>query len=452
MERRNDMWTTPETRLKFWHYDQINLKFSLNTLVRQPHSFDRINKLKFKPNDNVLFTCGEDGCFKSWQLLSSSSSISSNMNWIYSTCNGYRDMIPIDLDLIDLDNNNNNNCLLAVSFNHISTLWVFNEQDGVVFINDLIHSNLNDHVKQLKFLSKNNLLVLHNDYLNLWSINNNNNNNTSMKCINSIQINNNILVLNMILNPIDSSQAILFTTTTTTAKNNDKKDEDALKQIEIKLFDPNNNENMLEKVYSFNVYSNSKLHFICLKQQQQQTSDDDDDDENNLFNKINIYYCDNKGVLERVEYQNNNNNTDLNESMWINRKQMNKIIPKSNLTTIIDLHKSQQLKNENLIENEKNVNFEANLNKIENTPAYLLPKIGTFCYDLLKSMLNNYAKSSKEIEEEQEKKEINGNETNSEDEDDDEMNGLELNGKTDLITSNNFTPSTMRTITIKNHT
>ncbi len=123
MERRNDMWTTPETRLKFWHYDQINLKFSLNTLVRQPHSFDRINKLKFKPNDNVLFTCGEDGCFKSWQLLSSSSSISSNMNWIYSTCNGYRDMIPIDLDLIDLDENN---CLVAVSFNHINTLWVLN--------------------------------------------------------------------------------------------------------------------------------------------------------------------------------------------------------------------------------------------------------------------------------------------------------------------------------------
>jgi len=39
----------------------------------------------------------------------------------------------------------------------------------------------------------------------------------------------------------------------------------------------------------------------------------------------------------------------------------------------------------------------ANLNKIENTPAYLLPKIGTFCYDLLKSMLNNYAESSSKI-------------------------------------------------------
>jgi len=34
-----------------------------------------------------------------------------------------------------------------------------------------------------------------------------------MKCINSIQINNNNLVLNMTLNPVDSSQAILFTTT-----------------------------------------------------------------------------------------------------------------------------------------------------------------------------------------------------------------------------------------------
>jgi len=32
-------------------------------------------------------------------------------------------MIPIDLDLIDLDENN---CLVAVSFNHINTLWVLN--------------------------------------------------------------------------------------------------------------------------------------------------------------------------------------------------------------------------------------------------------------------------------------------------------------------------------------
>jgi len=84
---------------------------------------------------------------------------------ILKQCNGYREMIPIDLDLIDLDliDLDDNNCLVAVSFNHISTFWMFNEQDGVVFINDLIHSNLNDHVKQLMFLSKNNLLVLHND-------------------------------------------------------------------------------------------------------------------------------------------------------------------------------------------------------------------------------------------------------------------------------------------------
>ena len=43
-------------------------RFSLNTLVRYPHSFDKVNKINFKKNENLLFTCGNDGCFKSWIL------------------------------------------------------------------------------------------------------------------------------------------------------------------------------------------------------------------------------------------------------------------------------------------------------------------------------------------------------------------------------------------------
>jgi hypothetical protein len=44
-------------------------RFSLNTLVRYPHSFERVTKIMFRPNENVLFTCGNDGCFKSWTLV-----------------------------------------------------------------------------------------------------------------------------------------------------------------------------------------------------------------------------------------------------------------------------------------------------------------------------------------------------------------------------------------------
>jgi NET1-associated nuclear protein 1 (U3 small nucleolar RNA-associated protein 17) len=68
VERRDDSVTTPEIRLKFWMFDKVNNKFSLNTLVRYPHSFEKVNKLKFKPNENILFTCGNDACFKSWIL------------------------------------------------------------------------------------------------------------------------------------------------------------------------------------------------------------------------------------------------------------------------------------------------------------------------------------------------------------------------------------------------
>lgn len=38
-------------------------------MVRYPHSFEKVNKIKFKPNENILFSCGNDGCFKSWTLV-----------------------------------------------------------------------------------------------------------------------------------------------------------------------------------------------------------------------------------------------------------------------------------------------------------------------------------------------------------------------------------------------
>lgn len=68
VERRDDCVNTPETKLKFWLFDNASKKFMLNTLVRYPHSFDKVNKIKFKHSSNLLFTCGNDGCFKSWIL------------------------------------------------------------------------------------------------------------------------------------------------------------------------------------------------------------------------------------------------------------------------------------------------------------------------------------------------------------------------------------------------
>jgi hypothetical protein len=43
----------------------------LNTIVRYPHSYEKLNQIKFKPKENILVTCGSDSCFKSWALTES---------------------------------------------------------------------------------------------------------------------------------------------------------------------------------------------------------------------------------------------------------------------------------------------------------------------------------------------------------------------------------------------
>lgn len=87
--------------------------------------------------------------------------------------------------------------------------------------------------------------------------------------------------------------------------------------------------------------------------------------------------------------------TDLDDSMWQNRKLLKKNVLVNNLASIIDMHKSNTWNNTSLlIDSQTNERFESNLNKIESTPAYLLPKVGSFCSDLLRSMLHRLDESA----------------------------------------------------------
>jgi len=91
------------------------------------------------------------------------------------------------------------------------------------------------------------------------------------------------------------------------------------------------------------------------------------------------------GVSNNVDFI----ETDLDDAMWQNRKQLKQNAPVNSLASIIDMHKSNTWNNKNLlIDSQKNERFDSNLNKIEQTPAYLLPKVSSFCFDLLKSMLH----------------------------------------------------------------
>ena len=122
------------------------------------------------PNENTLFTCGADGCFKSWilkenRIQASNETDETTFNWIYNSCDGYRDMIPTNIDFITLKGDIN---LVAVSFNHIATIWQY-DQYGVVFLSGLIHCDAADAIKEMRFVD-NNLVVSHLNFVNLWKI------------------------------------------------------------------------------------------------------------------------------------------------------------------------------------------------------------------------------------------------------------------------------------------
>lgn len=202
--------------------------------MRQPHSFDRVTRIKFKPNENVLFTCGEDGCFKSWTLRKNSeqaaqSSNETTFNWVYNTCNGFRDMIPSHIEFLGF---NENVDLIAVAFNHITTIWLYNQYDGVTFLNDLIHCNPNDFIQQMKFINNDHLLVRHEKFLNLWSINATKDDKFQMKCKWSSL---HEKILHMCENPSDKSQIVLF------MKESSQKNEDNQTSIQSRYFKYVNN-------------------------------------------------------------------------------------------------------------------------------------------------------------------------------------------------------------------
>jgi hypothetical protein len=87
--------------------------------------------------------------------------------------------------------------------------------------------------------------------------------------------------------------------------------------------------------------------------------------ENSLFNQLNLYYTDNRGVLLKVNEASDKIDSEFSESLWTNRKNLAKNLPQTSLSSIIDSHKSNKFnKNDLLIETENNGLFEANLKRV----------------------------------------------------------------------------------------
>ena len=155
-------------------------------------------------------------------LLASNETNQVTYNWRYNTCNGFRDLTPTHIDFM--------NDIIAVSFSHITTLWNYDAYEGVTFLNDLIHCDSNDTIKEVKFVQENFLLCVHHKCLNVWSLKNESKKNNAdlqlMKTLNETMSEITCVwsslideVLEVCENPLQKSQFILFVKSKSQLKN-----------------------------------------------------------------------------------------------------------------------------------------------------------------------------------------------------------------------------------------
>ena len=191
--------------------------------------------------------------------IASSESAQPTSNWVYNTCNGYRNLSPNEIDF-SCDNNGD---LISVAFNHIVTLWSY-DSDGISFKNDLIHCDTNDLIKEIRFINANHLLVVHNNCLNVWFINRNSNDlltneEQAASCVWSSQIDN---VLAVSENPYVKSQFVLCIKSNVLLRNEDTPAEikgKSLFLIEMLILF---NANMKKKIYFLITHKFEKINFL----------------------------------------------------------------------------------------------------------------------------------------------------------------------------------------------
>lgn len=135
-------------------------------------------------------------------------------------------------------------------------------------------------------------------------------------------------------------------------------------------------------IHEFFLNTNGYLNFVMIPNTEKNVAD---------LESLNIFYTDNFGVVKKLKKNNLSKNSYLDDSIWDNRKKMTKNQFESNIAKIIGHNKLDMIKSvseDNFSGDKKNEFLENSLKKIENTPAFLMPQIGDFCLNLLKSMLN----------------------------------------------------------------
>jgi WD40 repeat protein len=313
-----------------------------------------VNKICFKPNENILFSSGQDNCFKSW-TLQQSKIVEETSSWTYNTSNGYRELAPTDIEFIRL---NSGKYVCCVVFKHIVTLWLIDLDGSLIFLNDLIHCDASDCIDLVKTakLSNNYLLVVHKKCLNLWKIEEEENADIQGSCIWSASNFGQILHVH----PIETGFLLISRENEETLV---KVSELNLKKKKANKKDEELVEAKIKEVRKQNLTATQgPLKFICLSTSKSQSGERE---------ALEIYYCDNRGILKQM-VENEETEVVLNEQMWANREKVIRTLPETGLARILgDTSKAAAaaLLNGNLdksIDETRNFQLESNLKKVKN--------------------------------------------------------------------------------------
>ncbi|GAC99801.1 hypothetical protein PHSY_007404 [Pseudozyma hubeiensis SY62] len=84
-----------ESSLKFWRWNPVNRRYTLNTRIDRPHNGKRLTSMAFSPSSALLITTASDGKVRSWHMASRKlKSGKLESYWACRSVFGYRDQAP----------------------------------------------------------------------------------------------------------------------------------------------------------------------------------------------------------------------------------------------------------------------------------------------------------------------------------------------------------------------
>ncbi|SPO29004.1 related to NAN1 - U3 snoRNP protein [Ustilago trichophora] len=84
-----------ESSLKFWRWNPVNRRYTLNTRIDRPHNGKRLTSMSFSPSSALLVTTASDGKVRAWHMASRKlKSGKMESYWACRSVFGYREQTP----------------------------------------------------------------------------------------------------------------------------------------------------------------------------------------------------------------------------------------------------------------------------------------------------------------------------------------------------------------------